>query len=149
MAQLHGDEGPAFCDEVRRRTGAEVIKAARVAASADVQDLGRFHHVDYHLLDTHRDHAPGGTGETFDWSLAASRRSSVPLILSGGLNAGNVARGDRRRLAVRGRRRERHRGLAGHQGPGEARARSRRRCGATEEDELAEPDAVPATEPAA
>ena len=91
MAQLHGDEGPAFCDEVRRRTGAEIIKAARVASSADVQDLARFHHVDYHLLDTHRDHAPGGTGETFDWSLAASRRSPVPLILSGGLNPGNVA----------------------------------------------------------
>ena len=34
----------------------------------------------------------GGTGETFDWALLAQRRSKVPLILSGGLNAENVAR---------------------------------------------------------
>jgi phosphoribosylanthranilate isomerase len=33
----------------------------------------------------------GGTGETFDWTLLAARRSKVPLILSGGLNADNVA----------------------------------------------------------
>ncbi len=90
MAQLHGDEGPSFCDEVRRRTGVPVIKAARVAELADVRDQARFHHVDYHLLDTHRPGVPGGTGETFDWSLARARRSSVPLILSGGLNAENV-----------------------------------------------------------
>jgi phosphoribosylanthranilate isomerase len=33
----------------------------------------------------------GGTGETFDWTLLAARRSKVPLILSGGLSAENVA----------------------------------------------------------
>ncbi len=90
MAQLHGDEGPSFCDEVRRRAGVPVIKAARVAELADVRDQARFHHVDYHMLDTHRPGLPGGTGATFDWSLARARRSPVPLILSGGLHADNV-----------------------------------------------------------
>ena len=33
MAQLHGDEGPSFCEELRRRTGARVIKAARRRSS--------------------------------------------------------------------------------------------------------------------
>jgi len=95
MVQLHGDEGPAFCGEVPRRTGARVIKAAQVAGPGDVRDLERFH-VDFHLLDA-RAQAPqkqalrGGTGETFDWSLLAERRSKVPLILSGGLSADNVA----------------------------------------------------------
>jgi len=95
MVQLHGDEGPAFCGEVPRRTGARVIKAAQVASPGDVRDLERFH-VDFHLLDA-RAQAPqkqalrGGTGETFDWSLLAERRSKVPLILSGGLSADNVA----------------------------------------------------------
>jgi phosphoribosylanthranilate isomerase len=89
MVQLHGEEGPAFCDEVRRRTGAAVIKAARVHDAGDVRALETFR-TDYHLLDTHRDGVPGGTGETWDWTLAAQRRSSVPLILSGGLDAGNV-----------------------------------------------------------
>ena len=90
MAQLHGDEGPSYCDEVRRRSGVPVIKAGRVAELADVRDQARFHHVDYQMLDTLRPGIPGGTGETFDWSLAHARRSKVPLILSGGLHAGNV-----------------------------------------------------------
>jgi phosphoribosylanthranilate isomerase len=95
MVQLHGDEGPSFCAEIRRRTGARVIKAAQVSGASDVQDLERFH-VDFHLLDARSRtpasaHLRGGTGETFDWSLLQARRSSVPLILSGGLDAANVA----------------------------------------------------------
>jgi phosphoribosylanthranilate isomerase len=95
IVQLHGDEGPAFCGEVPRRTGARVIKAAQVAGAGDIRDLERYH-VDFHLLDA-RAQAPekrelrGGTGETFDWTLLAARRSRVPLILSGGLSAENVA----------------------------------------------------------
>lgn len=89
MIQLHGDEGPAFCGEVARRTGARVIKAAPVTARADLQDLERFH-TDFHLLDSRVDGLRGGTGTTFDWELLAHRRSDVPLILSGGLHAGNV-----------------------------------------------------------
>jgi len=90
--QLHGDEGPAFCAEVARRTGAKVIKAVRVASASDFQDLERFH-TDFHLLDTARHRSYGGTGETWDWALAARRRRTVPVILSGGLDAGNVAAG--------------------------------------------------------
>ncbi len=95
MVQLHGDEGPSFCAEVRRRTGARVVKAAQVSGSSDVQDLERFH-TDFHLLDARskaveRQGMRGGTGETFDWGLLRARRSNVPLILSGGLTAENVA----------------------------------------------------------
>ena len=90
--QLHGDEGPSFCTEVARRTGARVIKAARVAGAADFQDLERFH-TDFHLLDTAARGLRGGSGQTWDWVLAARRRRKVPAILSGGLNAENVAAG--------------------------------------------------------
>lgn len=93
MIQLHGDEGPSFCDEARRRTGARVIKAARVRSNADMLDLDRYH-TDFHLLDTYRPGQRGGTGETFDWDLAERRLTrSIPLILSGGLTAENVADG--------------------------------------------------------
>jgi phosphoribosylanthranilate isomerase len=95
LVQLHGDEGPAFCGEITRRTGARVIKAAQVSVPGDVRDLERFH-VDFHLLDARskavaRQGMRGGTGESFDWALIDARRSKVPLILSGGLSAGNVA----------------------------------------------------------
>ena len=42
LVQLHGDEGPAYCAEVARRTGAKVIKAARVHDRADVRALHAF-----------------------------------------------------------------------------------------------------------
>jgi phosphoribosylanthranilate isomerase len=90
--QLHGDEGPAFCAEAARRTGAKVIKAVRVAGPGDLQDLERFH-TDFHLLDTAARGLRGGTGETWDWALAARRRRKIPAILSGGLTAENVAAG--------------------------------------------------------
>ncbi|HWK27453.1 MAG TPA: phosphoribosylanthranilate isomerase [Solirubrobacter sp.] len=91
--QLHGDEGPSFCAAVAQRTGARVIKAVRIGHAADLRDLERFH-TDLHLLDTARDGAYGGTGETWDWALVGTRkRSKIPLILSGGLTAGNVAAG--------------------------------------------------------
>ncbi len=91
MVQLHGDEGPSFCDEVARRTGARVIKAMRIRSRADIQALSAFRRVNFHLLDTHSETLPGGTGESFDWELARARSAHVPLVLSGGLRAGNVA----------------------------------------------------------
>ena len=90
--QLHGDEGPSFCAEVGRRTGAKVIKAIRVASAADFVDLERYH-TDFHLLDTAKRGAYGGTGTTWDWALAGRRKRKVPVILSGGLTAENVAAG--------------------------------------------------------
>jgi phosphoribosylanthranilate isomerase len=90
LVQLHGDEGPSFCTEVARRTGARVIKARQVRSISDVRDLDRFH-THFHLLDAHTEGKRGGTGATFDWALADTRlRKEVPLILSGGLDAENV-----------------------------------------------------------
>jgi phosphoribosylanthranilate isomerase len=95
LLQLHGDEGPAYCAEAARRTGARIIKAAQVSVVGDVRGLGRFH-VDFHLLDARPRGAQsralrGGTGEVFDWELVRAHRPDVPLIVSGGLHPGNVA----------------------------------------------------------
>jgi phosphoribosylanthranilate isomerase len=90
MVQLHGDEGPSYCAEVARRTGAKVIKAARVRGRADINALEAFH-TDFHLLDAHQPGRYGGTGETFDWELVRRRRTDTPFILSGGLSPDNVA----------------------------------------------------------
>jgi phosphoribosylanthranilate isomerase len=96
--QLHGEEGPHYATEIKRRTGAKVIKAARVRGGDDVQAVGMFRDVDYHLLDTHHEDLRGGTGKTFDWELAHRRPPTrVPLILSGGLTPENV--GDAIRVA--------------------------------------------------
>ena len=95
LIQLHGDEGPAYCTEVARRTGARIIKAVRAKDKASVRKLLAYRdRVDFHMIDTYRPGTPGGTGETFAWELAHElRESSHPLILSGGLGPDNVAAG--------------------------------------------------------
>jgi phosphoribosylanthranilate isomerase len=90
--QLHGDEGPAYCAEVGRRTGCRVIKAVRVGSAADIHDLERYH-TDFHLLDAAARGLRGGSGQAWDWALAGRHRSPVPVILSGGLTPENVAEG--------------------------------------------------------
>jgi phosphoribosylanthranilate isomerase len=90
LLQFHGDEGPSFCIEAGRRTGAKVMKAFRVRSGEDIQ-AAEAYRTDFHLFDAHRTGVPGGTGESFDWELLAGRRSKVPLILAGGLNPENVA----------------------------------------------------------
>jgi phosphoribosylanthranilate isomerase len=91
MLQLHGDEGPRYAAEAARRTGAKVMKSARVKDAESLQALRAFRGVDYHLVDAHHADLYGGTGETFDWELLRRRRSKVPLVLSGGLTPDNVA----------------------------------------------------------
>ena len=90
FVQLHGDEGPSFCAEVARRTGAKVIKAVRVQSRATLQAAAAFH-TDFLLLDAHVEGVPGGTGQTVDWELVRNARLAAPIILSGGLTPDNVA----------------------------------------------------------
>jgi phosphoribosylanthranilate isomerase len=90
LLQFHGDEGPSFCVEAGRRTGAKVMKAFRVRSGEDIQ-AAEAYRTDFHLFDAHRPGTHGGTGESFDWELLAARRSKVPLVLAGGLTPANVA----------------------------------------------------------
>ena len=90
IVQLNGEEGPSFCAEVARRTGAKVIKAIHVSSAADVH-ASEAYRTDFHMFDTRRGDLWGGTGKTFDWDLLAGRRSPVPAILAGGLKPDNVA----------------------------------------------------------
>jgi phosphoribosylanthranilate isomerase len=92
MVQLHGEEGPAYCTEVARRTGAKVIKAVRVRDQHSVRSLGAYRdRVDFHMVDAYVEGQRGGTGETFSWDLLRDRHSAVPLILSGGITPDNAA----------------------------------------------------------
>jgi phosphoribosylanthranilate isomerase len=90
MVQLHGQEPPDRMGEPTRR----VLKALRVGPGFQPeQALAYEGRVAGLLLDTQSSAAPGGTGETFDWSLAAALRPRVShLVLAGGLTADNVGR---------------------------------------------------------
>jgi phosphoribosylanthranilate isomerase len=91
LLQFHGDETPAFCAQF----GMPYIKAARVRPGVDLLEYLRpFSGAAAWLLDSYVEEY-GGVGESFDWSLAPQRRER-PLILSGGLERGNVAEAIRR-----------------------------------------------------
>jgi phosphoribosylanthranilate isomerase len=90
ILQFHGDEGPSYCDEARRRTGVKVMKAARVRDRSTVRALSAYR-TDFHLMDAHVAGQWGGTGERFDWELAKEHPREPPLVLSGGLDPDNVA----------------------------------------------------------
>jgi phosphoribosylanthranilate isomerase len=90
IVQLNGEQGPSFCTEAARRTGAKVIKAIHVASAADVHGA-EVYRTDFHIFDTRRGELRGGTGVAFDWELLAERRSEVPAIVAGGLTPDNVA----------------------------------------------------------
>jgi phosphoribosylanthranilate isomerase len=89
MLQLHGDEGPSYCAEAQRRTGLKVMKAVRAKDAQAVRSLSAFH-TDFHMIDAYVPGTYGGTGEGFDWELAAAHTGDAPLVLSGGLTAENV-----------------------------------------------------------
>jgi phosphoribosylanthranilate isomerase len=97
MLQLHGQETPARVGEIRRRFGKPVMKAIMVATGADVESASAFDGAaDWLLFDAKAppqmaNALPGGNAISFDWSLLADRRWNRPWMLSGGLNAGNLA----------------------------------------------------------
>jgi phosphoribosylanthranilate isomerase len=84
--QLHGDESPAECKNL---SGLSVIKAMRVGEGFRVERICEYG-VDTVLLDASLKGRYGGTGVTFDWSIAARARAYAKIILAGGLNAENV-----------------------------------------------------------
>jgi len=88
LLQFHGDETPAQCARAAR----PFLRAARVAAGFDLLDFAtRFAHAQAILLDAHVE-GYGGGGKVFDWSLIQSA-VPLPVVLSGGLHAGNVIHG--------------------------------------------------------
>jgi phosphoribosylanthranilate isomerase len=85
VLQFHGDEDESYCRQFDR----PYLKAARVEPGLDlVQYASRFSSAQAILLDACVD-GYGGGGEAFDWTLIPPSLGK-PLVLSGGLNAGNV-----------------------------------------------------------
>jgi len=88
LLQFHGDESPQQC----RSTGRPYLRAARMADGFDLLNFAsRFSDAHALLLDAHVD-GYGGGGKVFDWSLVPSAVPR-PVVLSGGLHAGNVIQG--------------------------------------------------------
>jgi phosphoribosylanthranilate isomerase len=95
LLQLHGKEAPDRVAAVRKRFGLPVMKALPIAERADLSLIRLYDKVVDHLIfdarATGEATRPGGLGKSFDWRLLDALAVNVPFMLSGGLNAGNVA----------------------------------------------------------
>jgi len=102
LIQLHGAESPRRVREIRKQFKRPVMKAIAVASSEDIghEDIKSAktyeNAADMLLFDakapaSRPDGLPGGNGLPFDWHLMKSHHGSIPWMLSGGLDATNLA----------------------------------------------------------
>ena len=87
MIQLHGDESPAYCREF---PASQVIKAVQLKNDDDFNQASGYD-VAAIFVDSRHAGLYGGTGKKANWELACRIKNKKPLILSGGLNEGNIA----------------------------------------------------------
>lgn len=89
LLQFHGFESPEYCEWYHNR----VIKAFRVKDASSLEEVRKYKdQVSGYLLDSYSEDAYGGTGSTFDWSVAREISRLRPVLLAGGLTPDNVAR---------------------------------------------------------
>jgi len=95
LLQLHGHEPPERVAVIRRRFGLPVMKALPIAEHADLLHIRSYEKAaDRLIFDAHAPpdaSRPGGLGKPFDWQLLRDLDCALPFMLSGGLDAGNVA----------------------------------------------------------
>ncbi len=95
FVQLHGRETIERAAEVRRLTGARIIKVLSVRTPGDLEAAtGWENHADHLMFDAKPAEGsilPGGVGASFDWSMLAGRSFRKPWFLAGGLTPVNAA----------------------------------------------------------
>jgi phosphoribosylanthranilate isomerase len=95
VLQLHGRETLQRVAALKQKFGLPVMKAIPVEAKADLAVVASYAEVaDRLLFDARAPREatrPGGLGQTFDWHLLQKLDPGIPFMLSGGLDAGNVA----------------------------------------------------------
>jgi phosphoribosylanthranilate isomerase len=89
LVQLHGEESPADVQELSESF--PVIKAFRVQRGFGGERLKRYRGAAAFLLDAFDAKRRGGTGKTFDWSVAKKAKKYGAIIVAGGLTPENVA----------------------------------------------------------
>ena len=89
LVQLHGNESPAQCDELKA-TGLGVIKVFSIDDDFNFELTKPYREVvDYFLFDTKGKYY-GGNAKTFNWKILGKYDQEVPFFLSGGLSPDNV-----------------------------------------------------------
>jgi phosphoribosylanthranilate isomerase len=89
LVQLHGEESPSDVEELSGSF--PVVKAFRVRNGFGGERLKRYRGAAAFLLDGFDAKRRGGTGKTFDWSVAKKAKKYGAIIIAGGLTPENIA----------------------------------------------------------
>ena len=92
--QLHGDETPYRCFEIKKKFKTKIIKAISAKSSKILNfKINKYKFItDKVLIDSPKDHLPGGNGKTFNWKLLKRDIKNIDWLLAGGINLGNVSK---------------------------------------------------------
>ena len=92
--QLHGEETPYRCFEIKKKFKTKIIKAISAKSSKNLNfEINKFKFVaDKIIIDSPKDHLPGGNGKTFNWKLLKKKKKKIDWLLAGGINLSNVSK---------------------------------------------------------
>ena len=92
--QLHGEETPYRCFEIKKNFKKKIIKAISARSSKTLNfKLEKYKSVtDEIIIDSPKDHLPGGNGKTFNWKFLKKEKRNVNWLLAGGINLSNVSK---------------------------------------------------------
>ena len=90
--QLHGNEKPNRCMDIKKNLNIPIIKGINVKNKSNLMQLTRtFEDIcDILLLDAPSEDLPGGNGKKFDWDILKDFKSKKKWMLAGGLNIQNI-----------------------------------------------------------
>jgi phosphoribosylanthranilate isomerase len=95
ILQLHGKESPARLRDIKQKFGLQLMKVIAVETAADLESLSAYADIaDRILFDARAPEEatrPGGLGAVFDWHVLEKLDLKLPFMVSGGLDAQNIA----------------------------------------------------------
>jgi len=92
--QLHGKESPYRCFEIKKKFKTKIIKAISAKSSKNLNfEINKYKFVtDKIIIDSPKDHLPGGNGKTFNWKILKKGKKKIDWLLAGGINLSNVSK---------------------------------------------------------
>ena len=92
--QLHGKESPYRCFEIKKMFKIKIIKAISAKSTKNLNfEINKYKFVtDKIIIDSPKDHLPGGNGKTFNWKILKKGKKKIDWLLAGGINLSNVSK---------------------------------------------------------
>ena len=92
--QLHGEESPYRCFEIKKKFKTKIIKAISAKSSKNLNfKINKYKFIsDKIIIDSPKDYLPGGNGKTFNWKLLKKEKKNIDWLLAGGINLSNVSK---------------------------------------------------------